>query len=75
MGLARIECKTVTKPHRTFTLHKAWFDKVFEEAGPGEIPMVIMSFDNQRDYACIELHLLPELVQQFYERGNEREGL
>ncbi|MCL8207744.1 MAG: hypothetical protein K6V97_06705 [Actinomycetia bacterium] len=65
-GLARIECKTVLTPHKTFRVQRQWFEKVADECVGGEVPLLVFSFDNQTDFVACALEDLPAIVHQFH---------
>lgn len=72
--LLRVECKTSgatdTKGRQSFSIKKAWLEKVEAEAfraGRGEIPCLVFSYDEDKDYFVLEdyylINIMAELVQ------------
>lgn len=66
-----LECKTVTKPQKTFTVHREWIDKNKEEAFAMNKPYsaVVIQFEPDGDnYYVIEEKLFKMLIDYIQER-------
>lgn len=66
----QIEAKTKSKPSKTFSLKKEWFDKIENEALlEGKIPVVVISFGDGIDYFCIKDTEFFRIFQSYIKGG------
>lgn len=75
-----VECKTSgatdSKGRASFSIKKAWLDKVEVEAfraGRGEIPCLAFSFDENKDYYVIEGYYFINMLKELQQLREEKE--
>jgi hypothetical protein len=69
-----LECKTCTKPQKTFTVHKEWFRKNQEEAFAmgKQFSAVVFDFGDGEQHYIIDEKLFKKLLNHLEEENHER---